>query len=138
MNDWRPVPGHERTHEVNSIGEVRSVYKLTPTITHGTGYSAVTLGHQTRANIHTLVARAFIGPQPPGTHVNHKDGVKTNNRVENLEYVTPQGNQHHAFLLGNRKHYFTEKQMDRISQWFFVDGDSVMGIARRLVGKPYE
>lgn len=51
--------------------------------------------------VHRIAAHAFIGPCPgPKIEVNHKDGVKTNNRVENLEYCTHQENIRHAARLG--------------------------------------
>lgn len=40
------------------------------------------------ANIHTLVANAFLGARPRGYVVHHKDGNRENSHVENLEYVT--------------------------------------------------
>lgn len=51
-------------------------------------------------SIHRLVAHEFIGKCPEGLVVNHKDGVKTNNLVENLEYVTTRDNNIHAFHTG--------------------------------------
>ena len=50
--------------------------------------------------IHRLVALTYI-PQPEGKNeVNHVDGVKTNNHLSNLEWVTRSENQQHAFALG--------------------------------------
>jgi len=65
------------------------------------GYAFVSLpvapGRYTSRTIHRLVARAFLGEPPTTRHqVNHKNGIKTDNRVENLEWVTHQGNAIHA------------------------------------------
>lgn len=67
-----------------------------------TGYLNVALQNKTlrkREKIHRLVAAAFIGP-PGKLDVNHIDGNKLNNRLENLEYVTRSENLKHAFRLG--------------------------------------
>lgn len=72
----------------------------------GDGYLFVTLAvnrkhwHKT---IHSMVAAAFIGPRPPGRHINHKNGDKLDNRASNLEYVSPAGNAQHALYETQRK-----------------------------------
>ena len=50
--------------------------------------------------VHRLVMAAFVGPPPPSHEVNHRDGDKTNPRLDNLEYATSSANQKHAYQAG--------------------------------------
>jgi predicted XRE-type DNA-binding protein len=64
------------------------------------GYHCVLVkdhGKRAGLKVHRLVAGAFIGPIPEGMQVNHINGVKDDNRVENLEIVTPSANTKHGF-----------------------------------------
>lgn len=59
-----------------------------------TSWSGNTVG------VHRLVAEAFLGPRPSSAHqVNHKNGVKCDNRAENLEWVTGSENMRHSVRL---------------------------------------
>lgn len=74
--------------------------ELKAVVCSGTGYPLVTLVKEgnVRKNkrIHRLLAEAYIPNPLNKTHVNHKDGVKTNNHLSNLEWCTPQENAQHA------------------------------------------
>lgn len=65
------------------------------------GYHQIKLrddgGTPRAAMVHRLVVAAFIAPIPAGMWVNHKNGIKDDNRVENLEITTPQENMAHMF-----------------------------------------
>ena len=50
--------------------------------------------------VHRLVLSAFCGPCPENMEANHKNGIRTDNRIENLEWVTKSENVKHAFRLG--------------------------------------
>lgn len=54
--------------------------------------------------VHQLVARAFIGPCPPGLEVRHKDGNPANNHIDNLEYGTRADNMQDRLNHGNNPH----------------------------------
>lgn len=61
--------------------------------------------------LHRLIAIAFLG-QPPfeKAQVNHIDGVKTNNRIENLEWCTAKQNKNHAWRTGITKHADSQRR----------------------------
>ena len=67
------------------------------------GYLAVILqykGRRRQVYVHRLVAEAFLQESPTQAQINHIDGVKTNNTLPNLEWVTAQENMRHAFAKG--------------------------------------
>lgn len=92
-------------YEVSNDGLVRHQHRrhiLSP-YTSESGYLKISLEDGPKRKnhfIHRLVLRAFCGPCPKGLQVNHKDGVKANNCVENLEYVTCKENHQHARAMG--------------------------------------
>jgi transcriptional regulator with XRE-family HTH domain len=66
------------------------------------GYPFVALckdGIRRQFTLHELVTDAFLGKRPKGLEVNHKDGNKTNPRLENLEYVTKSENTQHSLYV---------------------------------------
>lgn len=101
-----------RTH----IGKVLSL-----TLYH-TGYVAarpIIGGKIGKHYVHVLVAATFIGPKPDGMQVNHKNGIKSDNRVCNLEYVTRSDNVKHAYESGiskGSKARTTQQQIDSIRE----------------------
>jgi hypothetical protein len=60
--------------------------------------------------VHRIVAAAFIGPCPDGLEINHKNGIKLDNRAENLEYTTRSANMKHAYDSGLRRREFLGTQ----------------------------
>lgn len=101
---WRPVIGYEGLYDVSSDGRIRNA-KTKRELAHGfvNGYKRVNLwknnSYKTR-RIHRIVAEAFIENPYGKRTVNHKDGNKTNNSVENLEWATHSENNKHAYLAG--------------------------------------
>jgi len=76
-----------------TIGRIRASTKRTD------GYFRVCLFNKSfykSFSVHQLVARAFLGIRPEGKEINHKNGVKADNRIENLEYCSRQENINHA------------------------------------------
>jgi len=68
------------------------------------GYPRTNFWHnrkQTQIRVHILVAEAFIAPRKDGMTVNHIDGIKDNNRLDNLEYLSAFENSRHSYRLAN-------------------------------------
>jgi DNA-binding transcriptional regulator YiaG len=120
VEEWRDVPGFEGLYQASNTGKIRSYDRLVTekggkvrlhrgcTLYQGraaSGYPSVNLyvgGQRTTTTVHRLVMATFIGPCPDNHEVNHCDGNKCNNNLENLEYVTHSRNQQHSIrVLGN-------------------------------------
>ncbi len=108
---WKFIEGFEGLYEVSDTGEIRGVdrlgysgqrlkgKKLRPRFS-GKGYYIVSLRKNNKTYnmyIHQAVAKAFVPKREGCPIVNHKDGDKTNNRAENLEWVTYHENNQHAY-----------------------------------------
>jgi hypothetical protein len=100
--EWRDIKGHEGRYLVSNCGRVKNTdYRhtgqeslMTIQITNF-GYCHVHLRPKT-GRVHRLVWEAFIGKIPTGMEINHKDGNKQNNHIDNLEVVYTRENQSHS------------------------------------------
>lgn len=114
---WASIAGYEGLYEVSDRGNVRSLQRFAPNRSglrpirdrllvgnlDGRGYLIVglsRLGVRRMFTVQRLVMNAFVGPRPHGYQINHKNGIKRDNRLDNLEYVTPSENSLHAHRTG--------------------------------------
>jgi hypothetical protein len=99
MEIWKEVPGYEDLYEVSSLGRVKSLSnngdkkeKIRVLRLDIHGYLSINLSNKKikRYKVHQLVAMAFLGHTPCGNKlvVDHINGIKTDNRLENLQIVT--------------------------------------------------
>jgi hypothetical protein len=109
MEIWKPIEGYIGLYEVSDAGNIRSVQTnkvLKPQHNKRTSYSYLTLTKDGKRSpslaIHRLIARAFLGIPPGGMEVGHKNEVKTDNRAENLCYLTHQQNAKAWFAMKQR------------------------------------
>lgn len=106
MERWKPIFGWEDKYAVSDRGNVKNLIsgKLLSQHDNGVGYKKVQLWRDgvggTKAYVHRLVADAFLPGKGRRTEVNHKDGNRSNNGVENLEWVTSSENTKHAVYRG--------------------------------------
>src|SRR4051812_37618877 len=104
MERWIAAPNHEDCYAVSNLGRVMRTapgrgahpgFVLTPQ-DDGQGYLRVRFNKRF-IKVHRLIAMAFLGPPPfADAQVNHKDGDKANNHVDNLEWVSKSANLTHA------------------------------------------
>ena len=114
MEIWKDIKGCENRYEVSTDGEVRHKDdKSEVEVWFFRGYKMVTLltdnGRKKQFSIHRIVATAFIDNPLNKEQVNHKNAIRTDNRVENLEWVTARENLMHARSLPTRKPLIMKK-----------------------------
>ena len=107
MEQWRTVGGTEGFIEVSNKGRVRSLLRGEPyvlkTSKDGKGYHRLRVTIQRRKlsfKLHRIVAMAFLENPDNLPQVNHKDGNKDNNSVDNLEWISNRDNARHAIENG--------------------------------------
>ncbi len=118
---WKDVKGYEGLYQVSNLGRVKSLKRivkrnghnypikkevtLSQAVNKRTGYCMVNLynnGVKVKS-VHRLVIGAFLKNIHNKKDTNHKDGIKTNNKLSNLEYATRSENEKHAYRIGLKK-----------------------------------
>ena len=128
MNEtWKDIPGYEGIYQASTFGRIRTPEgKTTHSSLHGTKHwksrilkgrgnrpegARVSLWKDKKAKdflVARLVALTFLGEPPEDFTVNHKDGNRFNNRIDNLEWLSRADNIRHGFITGL---YSTQKPM---------------------------
>ncbi len=132
IEEWKDILGYEDHYQVSSFGNVRSLNKwvknrysirlvkgkiLKPAIGNS-GYYYVNLSIESTGSskdVHRLVALEFYGHENSHLTVNHEDGNKLNNNLDNLKFMSTGDNTRHAInVLGrkpNRDHFGEKNPM---------------------------
>lgn len=112
---WKPIPNTNGKYEASNMGRIRKKIATKYTINYpykimkqsafpGKKYMRVSIsigGVSKSMRVHRLVLMAFVGmPPKPDYEVNHKNGDKQDNRLDNLEWVTMLENKRHAVETG--------------------------------------
>lgn len=120
MEEWKNIKGFDGVYQVSSIGRIKALpmrklrgrffhdspERILTIRTNTRGYSQINLQHNKYKKtflVHRLIADAFLCRPKNMDQVNHKNGIKTDNRVDNLEWCTIQENITHSITTGLKK-----------------------------------
>ena len=99
LEEWRDLPGYEGLYQASNLGQIRGPRgTVNKPFKNRDGYLVATLYNgrkKSRTGAHRLVAMAFIPNPDNKPQINHKNGIRTDNRPENLEWVTCSENNLH-------------------------------------------
>jgi len=152
---WKDIPGYEGLYQVNNLGRIKSLSRrlkakpkriiqeriLKERIDRH-GYIKVNIyknGKIKVIKIHQIVALLFLNNFDKKREINHKDGNKQNNRIENLEWCTHKENMQHASKNGlmsrGEKHFsvkLTKKDVIKIKKFCDKTNQSDLEIALKF------
>ena len=155
---WKDITGFENMYQVSNLGRVKSLPKLKRVTVFNkahikimtkeriiggsldkSGYIQINLRKNRKIKkyrIHRLVAEAFLPPIAGCNIVNHKNGIKNDNRLSNLEWCTEKDNTHHCiYALKNKWWLCHEKAVEQYSlEGILIERYSSITEAAKSVG----
>lgn len=120
---WKDIEGFEGKYQISNTNKVKSNHFgksiiLKPALNTG-GYNSVSLSLNNKAKsvtLHRLIMTAFIANPDNKLQVNHINGIKSDNRVENLEWNTQSENINHAIRLGLKRDIGEKSSLSKLTE----------------------
>lgn len=121
---WKDIHEYSGIYQVSNMGNIRSIDRIVTQYGHKQNYTRIMRGKAIKPRlqnggylivwlckngiskpftVHRIVAKHFINNEEQLTDINHMDGNKKNNKVENLEWCTRSYNVKHSYLMHDRK-----------------------------------
>jgi len=152
---WKDIPGYEGEYAISNIGRAKSLYRIVERSNgipmtvrehilklslRSNGYYFVSFRNIKHVQylVHRLVLESFVGPCPDGMQCRHLNGIKTDNRLENLCWGTPKENYHDMIIHGTSNHGERNGYSKLTADDIFDIRDKLrLGILHRVIAKQY-
>lgn len=138
MEFWKNIRGYEGLYQVSTEGRVRNAKskRVLRPAKNSSGYLRVLLckdGDKKNHSVHRLAAIAFVPTNDEKLEVNHVNGVKTDNRAENLEWVTRSENMRHLAAM-NALHGIEVRKLvtDAVAEAMLEEDERIRAMEAKL------